>query len=44
LPSKIEPLIFYERNGYFGIALIVCGLIIIGATSFRQPHEGKPNF
>jgi drug/metabolite transporter (DMT)-like permease len=31
-------------GGFFGIALIVCGLAIIGATSFFQPHEGKPKF
>ena len=29
-------------GGFIGIATIVCGLIIIGATSFLQPHEGKP--
>jgi drug/metabolite transporter (DMT)-like permease len=31
-------------GGFVGIATIICGLIIIGATSFFQPHEGKPQF
>jgi len=31
-------------GGFIGIATIICGLIIIGATSFFQPHEGKPQF
>jgi len=29
-------------GGLLGIATIVCGLFVIGATSFLQPHEGKP--
>jgi len=28
--------------GLLGIAAIICGLVIIGGTSFLQPHEGKP--
>lgn len=31
-------------GGFLGIAIIVCGLVIIGATSFFQPHSGKPKF
>ena len=31
-------------GGFLGIAIIICGLVIIGATSFFQPHEGKPQF
>jgi len=31
-------------GGFLGIAMIVCGLAVIGATSFFQPHEGKPKF
>jgi drug/metabolite transporter (DMT)-like permease len=31
-----------STGGFVGIALIVCGLVIIGATSLLQPHEGKP--
>ena len=30
--------------GFIGIAIIVFGLVIIGATSLMQPHEGKPKF
>jgi drug/metabolite transporter (DMT)-like permease len=30
--------------GFIGIATIVFGLVIIGATSLSQPHEGKPKF
>jgi drug/metabolite transporter (DMT)-like permease len=30
--------------GFIGIATIVLGLVIIGATSLSQPHEGKPKF
>jgi drug/metabolite transporter (DMT)-like permease len=30
--------------GFIGIATIVLGLVIIGATSLFQPHEGKPKF
>jgi len=30
--------------GFIGIATIVFGLVIIGATSLFQPHEGKPKF
>jgi EamA-like transporter family. len=30
--------------GFIGIAIIVFGLVIIGATSLSQPHEGKPKF
>ena len=33
-----------SAGGFVGIAMIVCGLVIIGATSFSQPHEGKPQF
>jgi drug/metabolite transporter (DMT)-like permease len=29
-------------GGLIGIATIVGGLVIIGATNFFQPHEGKP--
>jgi drug/metabolite transporter (DMT)-like permease len=29
-------------GGFIGIATIICGLVVIGATSFFQPHEGKP--
>jgi drug/metabolite transporter (DMT)-like permease len=31
-------------GGFIGIATIICGLVVIGATSFFQPHEGKPKF
>jgi len=31
-----------STGGFVGIAMIICGLVIIGATSFFQPHEGKP--
>jgi drug/metabolite transporter (DMT)-like permease len=31
-------------GGSFGIAIIILGLVIIGTTSFFQPHEGKPQF
>jgi drug/metabolite transporter (DMT)-like permease len=31
-------------GGFIGIITIICGLIIIGVTSFLQPHEGKPQF
>ncbi len=30
--------------GFIGIATIICGLVIVGSTSFFQPHEGKPKF
>ncbi|HEX7621693.1 MAG TPA: DMT family transporter [Anaerolineales bacterium] len=33
-----------SMGGFIGIATIICGLVIIGATSFFQPHEGKPKF
>ena len=33
-----------STGGFIGIAIIVCGLIIIGATSAFQPHEGRPKF
>jgi drug/metabolite transporter (DMT)-like permease len=33
-----------STGGFIGIATIVCGLVIIGATGFLQPHEGKPQF
>jgi drug/metabolite transporter (DMT)-like permease len=29
-------------GGFIGIITIICGLIIIGITSYLQPHEGKP--
>lgn len=31
-------------GGFIGIATIICGLVVIGATSFFQPHGGKPKF
>jgi drug/metabolite transporter (DMT)-like permease len=31
-------------GGFIGIATIICGLVVIGATSYCQPHEGKPKF
>jgi len=31
-------------GGFIGIVIIICGLIIIGATNFSQPHEGKLQF
>jgi drug/metabolite transporter (DMT)-like permease len=31
-------------GGFIGIATIICGLVVIGATSYFQPHEGKPKF
>jgi len=31
-------------GGFIGIATIICGLVIIGATSLIQPHAGKPQF
>lgn len=33
-----------STGGLIGILLIVCGLIIIGATSLLQNHSGKPHF
>ena len=30
-----------STGGFIGIATIVCGLVVIGATGFFQPHEGK---
>ena len=30
-------------GGFLGIALIVCGIVVIGATSLLQNHEGKPH-
>jgi len=30
-------------GGFLGIAMIVCGIVIIGATSLLQNHEGKPH-
>ena len=33
-----------SRGGFIGIAAIIFGLVIIGATGFFQPHEGKPQF
>jgi drug/metabolite transporter (DMT)-like permease len=33
-----------SAGGFVGIAMIICGLVIIGATSYFQPHEGKPQF
>jgi drug/metabolite transporter (DMT)-like permease len=33
-----------SRGGFLGIAMIICGLVIIGATSFSQPQGGKPQF
>ena len=33
-----------STGGFIGIATIICGLVIIGTTSFSQPHEGKPQF
>jgi drug/metabolite transporter (DMT)-like permease len=33
-----------STGGFIGIAMIICGLVIIGATSFLQPHDGKPQF
>jgi drug/metabolite transporter (DMT)-like permease len=31
-----------STGGFIGIATIVCGLVIIGGTSYFQPHQGKP--
>ncbi len=31
-------------GGFIGIATIIIGLVIIGATGFYQPHEGTPRF
>jgi drug/metabolite transporter (DMT)-like permease len=31
-----------STGGFLGIAMIVCGLAIIGATSLLQDHAGKP--
>ncbi len=31
-------------GGFLGIVLVVCGLVIIGATSLFQNHAGKPQF
>jgi drug/metabolite transporter (DMT)-like permease len=33
-----------SAGGFIGIATIICGLVIIGLTSFFQPHNGKPQF
>ena len=33
-----------SAGGFIGIAMVVCGLAIIGATSLIQDHIGKPNF
>jgi drug/metabolite transporter (DMT)-like permease len=33
-----------SAGGFIGILTIICGLIIIGATNFLQPHAGKPQF
>jgi drug/metabolite transporter (DMT)-like permease len=33
-----------STGGFIGIATIICGLAIIGTTSFFQPHEGKSQF
>jgi len=33
-----------SAGGFIGIVTIICGLVIIGATNFIQPHEGKPQF
>ena len=33
-----------STGGLIGIILIVCGLVIIGATSLLQNHSGKPHF
>jgi drug/metabolite transporter (DMT)-like permease len=33
-----------SSGGFIGIATIIFGLVIIGATGFSQPHEGKPRF
>jgi len=30
-------------GGFFGIALIICGIVVIGATSLLQNHENKPH-
>ena len=31
-------------GGFIGIAVVICGLIIMGAIGFFQPHEGKLQF
>jgi drug/metabolite transporter (DMT)-like permease len=31
-----------STGGFIGILTIICGLVIIGATNFTQPHAGKP--
>ena len=33
-----------SAGGFIGIVIIICGLVIIGATNFFQPHVGKPQF
>ena len=33
-----------SAGGFIGILTIICGLVIIGATNFLQPHAGKPQF
>jgi drug/metabolite transporter (DMT)-like permease len=33
-----------STGGFIGIATIILGLIIIGATGFLQPHQGKAQF
>jgi drug/metabolite transporter (DMT)-like permease len=33
-----------SAGGFLGIALVVCGLAIIGATSMFQNHTGRPQF
>ena len=33
-----------STGGFIGIATIICGLVIVGTTSFLQPHESKPKF
>ena len=33
-----------SAGGLIGILIIICGLVIIGATNFFQPNAGKPQF
>ncbi len=33
-----------SAGGFLGIAMIICGLFILGATSLSRPQDGKPQF
>jgi drug/metabolite transporter (DMT)-like permease len=33
-----------STGGFIGIALIICGMVIVGSAGFLQPSSGKPQF